>query len=1683
MEIISSENDTFYDTLSPDEYLLSNVNEDINIHRHQQLPSSFTNTASVVKPVGWHTSTSEKLQPAEVKLPDAKTVNNKHCTAHPGYVSPYQASIETLNGKSDSSDSYHTPLCLEAMERLSDYSEAFLDANDYFSTLKYDTESELHYKHAQSGYSIGLQRNPSSKNDQPVYMNSKQNSIMKLADKFQFTECCPHSITKIPSGISPGKDMHSGIRDHNKFNCSNDSCPGQRGNSCHANIASADFSSKVNDRPCKQVAVSNLGRDEFAIRGTHSYTNCRETDTQQPRLSLRAKNSSDSEQTRNREIAAGEEVRLAESATPYSSGLLPHKKNKKDKLYHHSRPRVESLCRTGLGERCKSARTDHTSESSSLVSELDEADNEVRNLTASAFRSLSRPQDKCIDIHSSTCTSSSNFSQSLSEESSEMNKWSAYIDLANTKLYSSENELSDAIDETELSCRLDSMQFECIDVMLENQNERRGRSEKRTVPKRQIQLKRRDKTEPRGFKLSSSTDSLPVGSESSDMQTEEEMGLNGKKSVSDNEKSKNYGTIVDKNFRRAKSLDEPSNKAKIASHLIKNVLTKKIQYEQQEQAVQCLESSLTSAPSSACAELPKMSHEEKTDANKFQKQISKTLPDGLNVSHSSLSSEVLPKQQDSPDEKVNKISEVAENKISEVAEDCNSSSAANLQGVIRPCEYLGKMNFPKPKPNCFTRLFGSGRYQNKTRSKLVSTESQTEDVYICNGMQWTEKQEGQTEDGIQASKWSDNANNVKLSTSSHDAQTQAMNSPVEANYSLISANEDKNDGNVGSTQISRNIFTSKSPGIKLQPQSKDGKKNKTFTTARVLTPSKPSDEASRVQTVQPRCQSSPCPFKPDTSELDTAPMSISQTDVVSENEPEPKAKKAIHQVRDIRKLVKNNYTLSFKAAENAATTGNSYLGSEEGTTEPCIGSAPQENMPTSPLFIECKAVQRQKMASREGETPARQNNVVVEGKCFTEEMKPSSSCDKHNLADNVYAACVSPSFAKSSNDTASGTKTNALVMGVDSDQSTPVVEGASDGNTVTGAVLCTQEPPSLTAIKSTNCKSEVNQLLSMEMHAVQSKTEPQQTKNNSVSSPAALKQQVDANSCTSQTEHKELKTKEQLNVVAQQSTHSEKQLLSKASIFQRTSDSLATGVSQSQDAGIGENMNNEKEMEVSQKVTTDSRFFINGQQDSSCEMSSEFQTSSATANAQPQEKAFTSVALDESDDHCQSETKCTNRSNVHHLSAVRQHSHERTIIFPVLSSCESYLKAKSVSPCNLECQPVEEVNILTNDAKPKTIGLHMQEITEMSNIKPSIHVSSRNLSSTEYNVRLSPSPNICIASSTETHIIGEQQNNPAVKLHDSEVTLPTMPSEMMNYLAMPLNKNILPTELATGINPSAAGPEPPNITSTFEPHFPPPPSFEPSYGENTIKNETICCVPKHEEVTFPPPPLHRMPTAAGLHASKDEICSESGHETMTAAGKENEMPQAMQNNTVPNMSCFPFLQTQRKILIDPDSGKYYYVDAPVQPQLKMLYDPETGQYMEVFIPQQSTPPHGSPYPSPMTPYVMNPGCYGSPYIQYPGYAMVPSPVMSSMHPETHNTSSQSENHLYREMFNETAKQCLQNIQPADGSYMESLYYIPNGIKGNLNSSVPSFDHMPMNTKALLQPTVRTAVNSGYTHTP
>lgn len=115
--------------------------------------------------------------------------------------------------------------------------------------------------------------------------------------------------------------------------------------------------------------------------------------------------------------------------------------------------------------------------------------------------------------------------------------------------------------------------------------------------------------------------------------------------------------------------------------------------------------------------------------------------------------------------------------------------------------------------------------------------------------------------------------------------------------------------------------------------------------------------------------------------------------------------------------------------------------------------------------------------------------------------------------------------------------------------------------------------------------------------------------------------------------------------------------------------------------------------------------------------------------------------------------------------------------------------------------------------------------------------------------------------------------------------------------------------------------------------------------------------------------------------------------------------------------------TQRKLLQDPDSGQYFFVDMPVQVKTKTFFDPETGSYVQLPV----QPPEGAlPHASPME--VLTP-----PMVVYHGFVPVP------LSPLARKTTIQAP-HLEPEEFEQRHLERSRQAHCAEGHpYLEPIY--------------------------------------------
>ncbi|XP_075366201.1 proline-rich basic protein 1 isoform X2 [Mycteria americana] len=243
---------------------------------------------------------------------------------------------------------------------------------------------------------------------------------------------------------------------------------------------------------------------------------------------------------------------------------------------------------------------------------------------------------------------------------------------------------------------------------------------------------------------------------------------------------------------------------------------------------------------------------------------------------------------------------------------------------------------------------------------------------------------------------------------------------------------------------------------------------------------------------------------------------------------------------------------------------------------------------------------------------------------------------------------------------------------------------------------------------------------------------------------------------------------------------------------------------------------------------------------------------------------------------------------------------------------------------------------------------------------------------------------------------------------------PSVPNMASSSLGFPLAPNPASTSLGTGVCPLASG-EVPWSKPGPEPPLPQPP-------EGLAAEEHL--------VPLPPAQLQPRLEDAPHFLRRTDGTSPSSKSTLS-----------------PTKPFAPHLPMHRRMLVDPNSGKCYYMEPPRQPQLKTLYDPETGQYLEVLIPPVAS--HTGLYQAPFNPLVMAPGVYAPPYMPYGGFPGLPAPAPPAAPSPVHPDLPAAENPGFSGTFSPAPKG---EGPPAAGGpdcgYLESLYYIPTGMQAS-----------------------------------
>ncbi|XP_044300134.1 proline-rich basic protein 1 [Varanus komodoensis] len=1183
-------------------------------------------------------------------------------------------------------------------------------------------------------------------------------------------------------------------------------------------------------------------------------------------------------------------------------------------------PNARKLKKNSLGSRVhgpvssKPACPKYFAEKSSILSDSDEADNEVEKLTALSFQSLSCPQGSYLDMYSSSNRTSSSLSNSLPEDCNGMNRWPACTE--------------------PLSGVLGKEHFECVDVTLENADGKKSLSKKRMVPKRQIQLRRKEKKE-NGFCAANDCAALQPFT-----QPRKESCVKGRK-ITD-EFRINY-----KQFLKAASLNSAYNRNRIASSLVKNVLAKKMQYEQKIKMEQASirGSSTSSVPSSISTDLQGDSLEGKSSS--------------LSKSDCSFSTE-----------DVQSHSTTSERSESIAVSKESMDSLRPTKGVVLNAQL--RENVCKLK-NTFNELNERMKYQEVTQLKRlpILAEGGISTREATNNRKATgERKEYRRARAVFESMQADTKTlaSVPKFAKPQKPWPNLKQRAIWPNKHTPSKEEIfslKSKSLAVPKDTSRNIFTSKTKEVKLIPQMKD-EHNVANALGSIPLGRVANDRMLPIfQTMKLSSVSFPASSKSHSGEKSNLPQTSHAEEATQRRST---GKIGMHQRRDVKKLVKDNYNLVFRSSDSSSADQGSY---SESKNKNNLIAFPKECMAISPLFIRCTSI------CRRDDAPA--VNSAEEKK---EDQIGGIDVSTLSLHDDCTSSRESPGHSHPT---------------VQTYGSVPMRNPESKCSSVGESAV------HITSIQSKKCVAENKKC------QPQIKNKPmvcERSELNVRPSSAATKKEsqlnIKVNSSVSKQSHK---TETDYFPALSCSTLDERNMKEALppSHHSLLRENQATASSES--PGI-------PSATYLQEVT---------RRDHGCVTTSHIQESYKAQEA--------TLAHQK---HLSSETFSVAPRDSKGYSSLLG---EEYMLPGSGSSCESCRHSQTInlpmgSSQNIQTQTVANNHFVdsTSETKPP--------LENHNRIHSECVISDTPVTTREYSEGIKLISSSSFTPSTSYGKLHDLECDSFNKHQASnEQYFSATQTDNTNYLTIPVETH------------------PPEAAMTHP---------VPTYMDNTSFTSNVSFQPSAEALGNKRSNEHHPPKQMEKKASSDNsLYNNPSHgqlplrfeESPSFTRRNERISPAGKTAPSPTRHFAAPLQAHRKMLVDPESGKCYYVESPRQPQLKMLYDPETGQYIEVLIPPTPLTAHSGLYQSPFSSVVMNPGGYGPPYPSYsgvPGFPP-PPPATAPVHLALQDQQPIQENTNFNENVNHFSKNDVPPAtQTTDGNYMESLYYIPTGMNSSPN---------------------------------
>ncbi|XP_070711356.1 uncharacterized protein C4orf54 homolog [Pempheris klunzingeri] len=585
-----------------------------------------------------------------------------------------------------------------------------------------------------------------------------------------------------------------------------------------------------------------------------------------------------------------------------------------------------------------------SSGASSAVSELDDADKEVRNLTARAFKSLAYPYFDAINFSTSS-------ESSASEHGLGINRWSTFVDLK----YGNMN-MSQGLDQSVVSHQNSTASFE-ITKNVDNRGYKgialasikpptskifslNGNPHSATSSTKKIELM--GKFSQGHSEVIRLTETLNFRCNVKSGMSEGERRTNFAQNAEGSRSTDEVTNTLPSSQRRgaiqqpSKTMEDTHKKAIFASSLIKNVISKKMQFEQERKMERGEISEPHQTPSPCFVHQEGDSHRGK-GSRELHRQSSKFSESGSDyaimcvdelgdfVDSGSCDTKSESRRQDTtapaPESKLEAPNEAGIDTKKGAMDACKSTLLRSQNSAFR-CWKDGELEFPKDHKSDKTP---------EEKSPSVNDKQEEGDPYSSGSGKLT-KMSHLFVPSIQLLS-SDGEVGQQLQNRSYSPRGHEEGMNLRADNTFYIAD-------------SRSVATSKSPEIKINLRSVRDNKTESFGVSKLRAPNIGCHAASLIRTDDFKCQALAAALKGESS--DKVPHFMVRD--IRDNK--GKLQTPIHQVRDVRKLVKSSY--HFVSLDN--NEGKSHFASGDSHSEQKKQMSYRNPNSVSPIVIKCQSV-------------------------------------------------------------------------------------------------------------------------------------------------------------------------------------------------------------------------------------------------------------------------------------------------------------------------------------------------------------------------------------------------------------------------------------------------------------------------------------------------------------------------------------------------------------------------------------------------------------------------------------------------------------------------------------------------------------------------------------------------------